>query len=131
MIAFIPEPHTLLTVVQPVAGGRPAPSDAWRAGAWPRLAGSTQPMITSLTSLAAMPDCSSAARIAVAPSVGLGTPVNWPRKEPMAVRLSPAMTMLTSDMGESPGELWARRAKEGIYELSQSATLCSKYVFFR
>src|SRR5690242_9132894 len=97
MIDFMPEPHTLLMVVQPTAGGRPAPSEAWRAGAWPRLAVSTQPMITSLTSVGATPDCSSAARIAVAPRVGVGTPVNWPRKEPMAVRLAPAMT--TSDMG--------------------------------
>src|SRR5690348_16766867 len=105
MIAFMPEPHTLLMVVQPTAGGRPAPSDAWRAGAWPRLAVSTQPMITSLTSDGATPDCSSAARIAVAPSVGVGTPVNWPRKEPMAVRLAPAMT--TSDMGILR-EAWGR-----------------------
>src|SRR3546814_15513789 len=37
--------------------------------------------------------------MAVAPSVGVGTPVNWPRKEPMAVRLAPTMTM--SDMGDS------------------------------
>ena len=47
--AFMPEPHILLTVVQPVASGRPAPSDAWRAGAWPCPAGSTQPMMTSST----------------------------------------------------------------------------------
>ena len=33
--AFMPEPHTLLMVVQPVEGGNPAPSAAWRAGAWP------------------------------------------------------------------------------------------------
>ena len=33
--AFMPEPHILLTVVQPAASGRPAPSDACRAGAWP------------------------------------------------------------------------------------------------
>src|SRR6185312_15717593 len=101
MIAFMPEPQTLLIVVQPAAGGSPAPSEAWRAGAWPRLAGSTQPMMTSPTSAAATPDCSSAALIAVAPSFGVGTPVNWPRKEPMAVRLAPAMTTLTSDMGVS------------------------------
>src|SRR5690242_371647 len=107
MIAFMPEPHTLLMVVQPTAGGRPAPSEAWRAGAWPRLAVSTQPMITSLTSAGATPDCSSAARIAVAPRVGEGTPVNWPRKEPMAVRLAPAMT--TSDMGILR-KAWARCA---------------------
>ena len=97
MIAFMPEPHTLLMVVQPTEIGRPAASDAWRAGAWPRLAGSTQPMITSDTSAAATPDCSTAAWIAAAPRVGVGTPVNWPRKEPIAVRLAAAMTM--SDMG--------------------------------
>src|SRR5712692_3576410 len=47
--AFIPEPHILFTVVQPADSGRPAPSDAWRAGACPCPAGSTQPMITSCT----------------------------------------------------------------------------------
>ena len=96
MIAFMPEPHTLLMVVAPAPAGRPAASAAWRAGAWPRLAGRTQPMITSDTSAPGMPDCSSAAEIAVAPRVGVGTPVNWPRKEPMAVRLAAAMTI--SDM---------------------------------
>ena len=35
MAAFMPEPHILLIVVQPAASGRPAPSEAWRAGAWP------------------------------------------------------------------------------------------------
>src|SRR5690606_32756672 len=96
MIAFMPEPQTLLRVVAPALVGSPAASEAWRAGAWPRLAGSTQPMITSDTSAAAMPDCAIAARMAVAPRVGVGTPLNWPRKEPMAVRLAAAMTM--SDM---------------------------------
>ena len=33
--AFIPDPHILLIVVQPADSGRPAPSEAWRAGAWP------------------------------------------------------------------------------------------------
>ena len=45
--AFMPEPHILLTVVQPAASGRPAPRAAWRAGAWPSPAGSTQPIRTS------------------------------------------------------------------------------------
>src|SRR5690606_2771996 len=99
MIAFMPEPQTLLMVVQPAPLGRPAAIDAWRAGAWPRLAGSTQPMITSDTSSTLTPACSTAARIAVAPSVGVGTPVNWPSMEPMAVRLAPTMT--TSLMGNS------------------------------
>src|SRR5690348_11192080 len=106
MIAFMPEPQTLLIVVQPVETGRPAPSDAWRAGAWPRFAGSTQPMKTSETSAGAIPDCCNAARMAAAPSVGVGTPVNWPRKEPIAVRLAPTITtesdMRSSGIGESP-----------------------------
>src|SRR6185312_2518188 len=110
MMAFMPDPHTLLTVVAPVLAGTPAASAAWRAGAWPRLAGSTHPISTSLTSAAATPDCSSAALIAVAPSVGVGTPVNWPRKEPMAVRLAPTMTTLTSDIGVSANTngVWRR-----------------------
>src|SRR5579875_1632819 len=114
MIAFMPEPHTLLMVVQPVATGRPAASEAWRAGAWPRLAGSTQPISTSLTSAGATPDCCSAAAIAAAPRVGVGTPVYWPRKEPMAVRLAPAMT--TSDMGTLrwTGHAGARRGRWDI-----------------
>jgi hypothetical protein len=94
MMVFMPEPHTLLSVVAPTDSGMPAAIAAWRAGAWPRLAGSTQPIRTSETSLAGTPDCSSAAAMAAAPRVGVGTPLNWPRNEPMAVRLAAAMTML-------------------------------------
>ena len=47
MVAFMPEPQTLLTVVAPVASGNPAPRAACRAGAWPCPAGNTQPMNTS------------------------------------------------------------------------------------
>ena len=68
MIAFMPEPHILLIVVVGTEVGIPAPSAAWRAGAWPRLAGSTQPMITSCTSLGCMPESLSAAPIATLPS---------------------------------------------------------------
>ena len=32
MTAFMPEPHSLLMVVRPVASGRPALREAWRAG---------------------------------------------------------------------------------------------------
>jgi hypothetical protein len=35
MVAFMPEPQTLLIVVAPVESGKPAPRAAWRAGAWP------------------------------------------------------------------------------------------------
>src|SRR6185312_2056996 len=102
MMAFMPEPHALLSVVQPVDGGSPAPKAAWRAGAWPRLAGNTQPISTSPTSPGAMPDCCNAALMAAAPSLGEGKPVNWPRNAPMGVRLAAAMMM--SDMiGNSKG----------------------------
>ena len=47
MIAFIPEPHTLLMVLAGVVFGRPPKMDACRAGAWPMPACSTQPMNTS------------------------------------------------------------------------------------
>src|SRR5690242_2686821 len=67
-------------------------------------------MITSETSAGATPACSSAALIAVAPSVGVGTPVNWPRKEPIAVRLAPTMTM--SDMGASRWDACAGLARQ-------------------
>src|SRR5690606_14351901 len=90
---------TLLMVVQPADTGSPAPSEACRAGAWPRPAGSTQPMMTSSTWSGARLACSSAPVLAAEPSVGDGTPGNCPRKEPRAVRLAPTMT--TSLMGDS------------------------------
>src|SRR5688500_20347019 len=95
--AFIPDPHTLLMVVQPAEVGICAPMAGCRAGAWPRPAGSTQPMITSSTWSGATPACSSAPPMAAAPRIGVGAPVNWPRKEPIGVRLAPTMT--TSVMG--------------------------------
>src|SRR5579885_370793 len=106
MIAFMPKQQTLLMVVQPTELGIPAAREACRAGAWPKLAGSTQPMITSETSFPATPDCCNAARMAVAPSVGVGTPVNWPSMEPIAVRLAPTITtesdMSLSGLRDSP-----------------------------
>ena len=50
----------------------PAPSAAWRAGAWPRPADSTQPMITSSISAAATPESASAALIATEPELRCG-----------------------------------------------------------
>ena len=45
--ALRPEPQTLLIVTQPTWSGTPAPRLAWRAGACPCPAGSTQPISTS------------------------------------------------------------------------------------
>src|SRR5689334_14308128 len=75
---FNPEPQTLFTVVAPMLGGMPAPSDACRAGAWPSPAGSTQPMNTSATASGETPARSSAALIAVAPSFGAETLASSP-----------------------------------------------------
>src|SRR5947208_6831168 len=91
--AFIPEPHILFTVVQPAASGRPAPSEAWRAGAWPCPAGSTQPMITSCTSLGEILARSTAARIAAAPSSGAANPFSSPWKAPIGVLAAETMTI--------------------------------------
>ena len=66
--ARMPEPHILFTVVQPAASGSPAPRLAWRAGAWPCPAGSTQPMMTSSTCSGFKPARSTAALIATLPS---------------------------------------------------------------
>src|SRR5215813_3801127 len=94
--AFRPEPHTLLTVVAPTELGIPAPSEAWRAGAWPRPAGSTHPMKVSPTASAGTPARSSAARIAIDPSLGAGTLESSPMNDPMGVRAAP--TIQTSRM---------------------------------
>src|SRR5271170_972166 len=91
--AFIPEPHILLIVVQPAPSGRPAPSDAWRAGACPCPAGRTQPMRISSTLSAPTPARSTAAEIARAPRAGAVTSLRSPRKPPIGVRAAPTMTM--------------------------------------
>src|SRR5688572_1491310 len=99
--AFMPEPHILFTVVQPVARGNPAPSDACRAGAWPCPAGNTQPMITSWTSSGAILARSTAARIAAAPSSGAAKLLSSPWKAPIGVRAAETMTMGSGCMLES------------------------------
>src|SRR5215510_15041316 len=90
--AFIPEPHILLTVVQPTLSGMPAPKLACRAGAWPWPAGKTQPMMTSCTSAGATPARSSAARIATAPSSGAAKSLSSPCKAPIGVLAAPTIT---------------------------------------
>src|SRR5216117_917758 len=93
MTAFMPEPQTLLMVVQGSEVGKPAASTAWRAGALPTPAGSTQPRIASLKSSPFTADCSTAAAIAAAASCGEVNDLNWPWKAPIGVRLAAAMTI--------------------------------------
>jgi len=88
--AFMPEPHILLSVVAGTSSPRPASNPAWRAGACPCPAGSTQPMSTSSTVRA--PAASSAARIAAPPRRAAGTPSKSPWKPPIGVRAAPAIT---------------------------------------
>jgi hypothetical protein len=104
MIAFMPEPHILLMVVQPVAFGRPAPRTAWRAGAWPWPAGSTQPRMASSTSSGFTPARSTAALTAAAPSCGAPSVANCPCMAPIGVRAMEAMTMESAaDMASGSG----------------------------
>ncbi len=67
IVAFIAEPHIFDSVVQLVDNGRPAFSEAWRAGACPCPAIRQLPKISSSTSAGAMPARSTAALIATAP----------------------------------------------------------------
>src|SRR5262249_761580 len=90
--AFMPEPHTLLMVVAPVASGSPAPRAAWRAGAWPCPAGKTQPIRTSSMRSGARPARSTAVLITVEPSRGAAIGESSPRKRASGVRTEAAMT---------------------------------------
>ena len=100
MVAFMPEPQTLLIVVAPVASGSPAPRAAWRAGAWPWPAGSTQPISASSMRAGESPARSSAARMTCDPSRVAGSPERSPRNRPSGVRTAATMTTGSiADMG--------------------------------
>jgi hypothetical protein len=96
--AFMPEPHTLLIVLQPTDSGTPPPKDAWRAGACPSAADKTQPISTSEIDSGFMFAAATAARIALAPSTGDATPAKTPLNEPIAVRF--ALSTTTSFIAE-------------------------------
>src|SRR5258706_5147179 len=96
----MPEPHTLLSVEHAVVASNPAPSIAWRAGAWPSAAGSTHPMIASLMSSGIRPDSATTALIAAAASCGADRETNCPFSAPIVVRL--AATMTTGSLITSP-----------------------------
>ncbi len=82
----MPEPHILLTVVASTECGSPAFSAACRAGAWPRPAGSTQPIRICSTASGSTPARSTAAFTATAPSSVAEAPASAPWKPPMGVR---------------------------------------------
>src|SRR5215831_16158782 len=110
--AFIPEPHILLIVVAPVASGRPPPMLAWRAGAWPWPAGSTQPITTSCTCSGFRPARSTAARIAAAPSCGAEKSFSSPWNAPMGVLAAETITIGSFIMATSRSVGSTRFGKE-------------------
>src|SRR6185369_901484 len=75
MTARIPDPQTLCSVMHGTESGIPAPSEAWRAGAWPMPACRTLPMITCSMSDGLTSAFSSAPLIATDPSAGRDVPV--------------------------------------------------------
>ena len=92
--ALRPEPQTLLTVVAPIEGLRPAPMAAWRATFWPRPAPITLPKMTSSTASAGIPLRASAALTTALPRAGAGVDSKAPQKPPMAVRAPPVTVTL-------------------------------------
>jgi hypothetical protein len=84
--AFNPEPQTLLMVVALTLSGSPAFSAAWRAGAWPAPACRTWPMIASSIRSGAIPERSTAARMATAPRSVAGVVESLPPNLPIGVR---------------------------------------------
>src|SRR6201988_2648407 len=99
MVAFMPDPQTLLMVVAPVASGSLAPRAAWRAGAWPCPAGNTQPMNTSSTRSGDNLARSTAAPITWEPSLWALKGVSSPRNLPSGVRAADTKTSGSEAVG--------------------------------
>ena len=93
MMAFIPYPQTLLTVVQGTLSGNPAKRDAWRAGACPMPAGNTQPISVSSICSGTSSARARAAEIAAAPSSGADFDASSPWNAPSGVRAPESMTV--------------------------------------
>src|SRR3954468_22443795 len=92
-IARIEGAHTLLTAWAGVSIGTPAPTAAWRTGAWPAPACSTWPMITYSTSLPSRPLRSTPARIAIAPRSVAEWCLRPPPSLPNGVRTAEMITV--------------------------------------
>ena len=91
MVAFMPEPQSLLMVVAPVSTGMPAAMAAWRAGPWRNPEASTQPMMTSLISSPLSPARLTAALMAALPRLTAVRLDRLPWKPPMGVRTPAAI----------------------------------------
>ena len=111
MADFSPEPHTALTVKEPISTGRPAPMAACLAGFCPRPAPMTLPIMHSSMSVGWRPALLTASFTTIAPrSVALNPAIAFPYF-PMGVLT--ALIMTASSMGyplyEAPSsELYKR-----------------------
>eukprot|EP00964_Phaeocystis_antarctica_P130994 scaffold94867_cov63-Phaeocystis_antarctica.AAC.2 len=122
-IAFMPDEHTLFTVVQITESGSSAALAACRAGACPMPADSALPIQHCSTTDAGTPACGAACGwrwigqawwleyqvrltrfkqpvIAVAPSLAAGTDASEPPKPPMGVRAAATMHTSRGDVVE-------------------------------
>jgi hypothetical protein len=93
----VPEAHTLLIVVAGTSG-KPANLAACVAGAWPKLADKTLPINTSCTSSGFMPDCATAAFMAMPPSWVAVKPDSEPPKLPIGVLSADTITTSLIDL---------------------------------
>ncbi len=93
IVAFIPEPHILDSVVQFTEFGSPAFNAACRAGACPCPAIRQLPNSSSCTSAGWMPARSTAALMATAPRSLADSDEKSPWKPPIGVRAAPTITI--------------------------------------
>jgi hypothetical protein len=91
MVAFIPDEHTLLMVVQITDVGIPAPNAACLAGACPKLALRTFPKNTSCTSDGSTLALLRADLIASEPRCVAERDDREPRKPPIGVLATPTI----------------------------------------
>src|SRR5882672_4842577 len=120
--AFKPEPQTLLMVKAATLGGRPAPRAAWRAGACPRPAETTLPMMTSSTASGVKPARATASFTTIEPSWGAVKPFNAPRNLPVGNRTAERITasrIVVSFTSTSPAAAGQVAGGGGQEELAQ------------
>ncbi len=126
IIARMPEPHIFDSVTAPADCGRPAPSAAWRAGAWPWPAIRQLPISTSSTASPVMPARSTAALIATLPSWCAASALKSPSMPPIGVRAAETMTMESAMEGSlSNGQAAAVAA--AVAARRASKRFCASY----
>ena len=92
LIAFIPDAHTLFTVVQGTFSLIPAKIAACLAGACPNPVDKTLPIKTSSTKLGLKFIFFKALFMATAPNAVVGIVDKFPKKLPIGVRIAEAIT---------------------------------------